>query len=118
MQQKYLEALEHDDFGALPGGVFRKGIFRAYLSATGLEEADWMPRFEQSLEADARSRGLDPEQKDQEWAAFAENVRRNRVHAGRQNSFRWLGVLVLLLLLAAAAWATWRFLIRPRLQVY
>ena len=116
VQQKYLEALEQDDFSALPGGVFRKGIVRAYLTATGLEEADWMPRFEQSFEADARSRGVDPEPK--EWAAFAENVRRNRVGAGRRNSFRWLGVLVLFLVLAAAAWAAWHFVVKPKLEIY
>ncbi len=118
VQQKYVEALENDDFGALPGGVFRKGIVRAYLTATGLDEADWMPRFEQGLEADARSRGVDTDQKNQEWATFAENVRRNRVGAGRRNSFRWLGILLLLFVLAAAAWATWHYLIQPKLQLY
>lgn len=118
VQERYLVALEQDEFSALPSGVFRKGIVRAYLSATGLEEADWMPRFVQSFEADARARGVDPQGKGEEWAAFAENVRRNRVRVGRRSSVRWLGVLLLFLVLAAAAWATWHYLLRARLQGY
>ena len=116
VQQRYLTALEQDQYAVLPGGVFRKGIVRAYLMATGLAENDWMPRFQQSLDEHARAQGLEPAQDGEAWATFAENVRRNRAGAGRRSSVRWLGVLLLFLLLAAAAWAVWHFLLRTRVR--
>ena len=115
VQQRYLTALEHEDYAILPGGVFRKGIVRAYLTAAGLAEADWMPRFQQSFDTHARLSGLPSEPASDAWVAFAENVRRNRVGVGRRNSVRWLGVLLLFLVLAAAAWAAWHFILRTRL---
>ena len=116
VQARHLEALEHGDYGALPGGVFRKGIVRAYLAATGLEEQAWMPRFEQSQEEYARATGTTPAP--EAWVAFAENVRRNRVGAGRRNGVRWAGVAALLLVLLAAAWAVWHYLLRYKLRAW
>lgn len=118
VQQRYLTALEQDDYAALPGGVFRKGIVRAYLTAAGLAEEDWLPRFQQSFDEHARQAGGPVAPGTDDWAAFAENVRRNRVGTGRRSSVRWLGVLVLFLVLAAAAWAVWQFLLRNRLRAW
>lgn len=112
VQQRYLLALEQGDYSTLPGGVFRKGIVRAYLAATGLTEDEWMPRFEQSLAGHLRAQGQEPTNGNEAWAAFAENVRRNRIGAGRRSGVRWVGVLILFLLLAAAAWAVWHFQLR------
>src|SRR5277367_6227718 len=70
---RHLLALEAGEYSALPGGVFRKGIVRSYLTALGLDEASWIERFEASLE----ERSASAEAAD--WAEFAENVRRNRV---------------------------------------
>ena len=116
VQQRYLTALEQGDYASLPKGVFRKGVVRAYLSATGLAETDWMPRFQQSFDQHAREQGLEPEQGSEAWAAFAENVRRNRAGAGQSHSLRWIGLLLLVLLLAVAAWAVWHFELRARLR--
>src|SRR5580698_5695702 len=70
---RHLQALEAGEYSELPGGVFRKGILRSYLSVLGLEEATWVERFEASLEASGHTNtaGVD-------WAEFAENVRRMR----------------------------------------
>ena len=116
VQQRYLAALEQGNYTMLPGGVFRKGIVRAYLTAAGLPEDDWLPRFQQSLEEHAHTHGLEAASGTEAWATFAENVRRNRVGARRHHSLRWVGVLMLLLLLAASAWATWYYLLRDRLR--
>ncbi len=116
VQPRYLAALEEGDYAALPGGIFRKGIVRAYLVAAGLPETEWMPRFQQSFDQHARELDLEPEQGSEAWAAFAENVRRNRIGTGRSHSLRWVGVLVLLMLLAAAGWAVWHFELRTRLR--
>src|SRR5580658_4246943 len=66
---RHLQALEAGDYGELPGGVFRKGIVRSYLTAIGLDEASWIERFEASLKENGGAETAD-------WAEFAENVRR------------------------------------------
>ena len=107
VQARHLRALEADDLGALPGGVFRRGIVRAYVAALGLEPESWMSRFEQMLAASGQERVVSEET----WAEFAENVKRSRAPGVRTNSMRWVGVLALLGLVLAAAWAVWKFVL-------
>jgi cytoskeletal protein RodZ len=109
---RHFEALEQNHFQELPGGVFRRGILRAYLKALHLDEQTWISRFDASLSEDARDRGENPEASQDAWVAFAENVKRNRATVGRRHGLRWFGVLVLLLLLGAAAWGLWHFELR------
>lgn len=45
IQQKYLEALESEDFGHLPGKVFAKGFVRSYAKAVGVNEEEALQRF-------------------------------------------------------------------------
>jgi cytoskeleton protein RodZ len=45
IQQNYLEALEDEDFGRLPGKVFAKGFVKSYAKALGLNEEDALQRF-------------------------------------------------------------------------
>jgi len=105
--------LEAENYGNLPGGVFRKGFVRSYIGVLGLEEQTWLERFEASV----RSSGLNDAEAD--WAGFAENVRSNRLgdQAGRQKN-RWLGVLAMLVALAAIGWCVWHFVVEPRWQQF
>ena len=112
---RHLAALEEGEYEALPGGLFRRGIVRAYLTAAGLEEQAWLPRFEQSLQEPAQARGIAGTTDREAWGAFAENVKRNRSGGAPSHRVRWLGVLALLLLVAALAWAAWHFLLSSRL---
>ncbi len=109
VNSRHLEALEAGHFHELPGGVFRRGILRAYLNALGLEESDWLPRFEASVAENARKRGLQAEPEEDAWVTFASNVKKNRGGNRRSTTGRWLGVLMLALLLAMAGWALWHF---------
>src|SRR5271168_2184467 len=65
--------LEAENYDQLPGGVFRKGFVRSYLGAIGLDETEWLERFEASFRASglARSDEID-------WHSFAENVHNGR----------------------------------------
>ena len=115
VRQHHLEALEREDFGELPGGVFRRGIVRAYLAAIGLEEHDWMPGFESSLARYSEAHGATT---GEDWTTFATNVKRNRIApSGPSNGLKWAGVVFLLLLLAVAAWAVWTFLLRGKIHL-
>src|SRR5665213_281462 len=71
VSSRHLQALEAGEYGSLPGGVFRKGIVRSYLGALGLDETHWIPRFESAL------REIGATEEEDDWAEFAENVRRN-----------------------------------------
>lgn len=100
---RHIRALEADELGELPGGVFRRGVVRSYLGALGLEEGAWMRRFEESCRANGVS-----EPAETEWAEFAENVKSSRVEAGGGMGLGWVGAGVLLVSLALGGWCGWR----------
>lgn len=110
VSSRHLHALEAGEYDALPGGVFRKGIVRSYLSALGLEEGPWMERFESSL----RESGTTPVE-GSDWTEFAENVRRNRVGAESKTNLRWMGVAAMVVSLAALGWGVWKLTLHGRL---
>ncbi len=109
---RHLQALEAGEYNELPGGVFRKGILRSYLSVLGLEESPWLERFEASLQAsgEANSAAAD-------WAQFAENVWRMRVSTRPQTGKRWLGVAGMVMLLVLFGWLIWSYVVHQRLEV-
>jgi cytoskeletal protein RodZ len=109
---RYLEALERGDFHQLPGGVFRRGIFRSYVETLGLLESEWLPRFQASIAEHTRAHGAGEISGDEAWSKFALNVKRNRIRQNRSQSLRWLGVALLSVALAASAWTLWILEIR------
>jgi cytoskeleton protein RodZ len=111
VSSRYVEALEAGEYSELPGGVFRKGILRSYLSVLGLEEESWLARFEASLResGDANTDAAD-------WAEFAENVRRARVGTEHPTGMRWLGVMGMFALLALFGWLVWTFVLHRRVE--
>ena len=113
---RHLRSVEEEQFEALPGGLFRRGIVKAYLAAVGLEEVVWLLRFDSALDAYERSRGVSAESRQDSWAAFAQNVKRNRTEAPRSGRAKTIGLLVLLLVVVAAAWAVWVLVLRARLE--
>jgi cytoskeletal protein RodZ len=108
---RHLRALEAGDYSELPGGVFRKGIVRSYLAALGLEESAWLHRFEASLREHGGAEATEVE----DWAEFAENVRRNRGGDKSRTGLRWMGVAMMLAALVALGWCVWRFVLHGRL---
>jgi cytoskeleton protein RodZ len=113
---RHLQALETESFGSLPGGVFRRGIVRAYIAALGLDETPWMEKFQVSHDTYARRTGTVAGPEPEAWETFAENVKRNRIQTRRSFDLRWLWVLLMLIALAAAAWAVWHYILHDRVQ--
>ena len=95
---RHILALEAGAFNDLPGGVFRRGFLRSYLSTLGLEESPWMDRFEESCK---NSGVKDPT--DSAWTTFAENVKNNRSKPRRRNRSAWLWSWAILILLVVVA---------------
>jgi cytoskeleton protein RodZ len=102
-----LRALEADDLHVLPRGVFQRGLLRSYCRFLGLDEDLWLEKF---------AAIAIPSTEEQDWAQFAENVKRGRTPSTPSESVRWWGVVLLLLALATASFAVWKYIVRPRLQ--
>ena len=110
--RNHLQALEEGDYDALPHGIFRRGIVRAYLSTAGLEEETWMPLFLASLARYLQAHGETGHAPEAAWEEFADNVRSTRPKRPERRHLRWLGVFALFALVLAAAWALWHFSLR------
>jgi cytoskeletal protein RodZ len=106
ISQRHLVALEQEKFRLLPGGILSKGIVRGYVSALGLDQQDWTDRFLKAYSASGQM--LDD---DHSWTAFASNVGKARImrHEVVEMRLRWLGAVLLLLTVAAAAYLSFRY---------
>ena len=107
ISQHHLVALEQERFRLLPGGILSKGIVRGYTGALGLDQHDWTERF---LKAYSASGQLMDD--DRSWTAFASNVGKARMlrRDAMEQRLRWAGALVLLLIVIAGAFLTFRYM--------
>jgi cytoskeletal protein RodZ len=107
ISRRHLVALEQERFRLLPGGILSKGIVRGYARAIGLDQNDWTERF---LKASTVSGGEFDD--DRDWTAFASNVGKARIEErdAVEVRLRWLGATLMLLILAAAAFLSVRYL--------
>ena len=90
----------------MPGGVFNKGIVRGYARVVGLDEDAWVGRFMAAYQDSGQLKDDDAN-----WIEFAENVVKNRkTEAERPDMrLRWVGVILLLLLVAGLGWFVFSF---------
>lgn len=105
---RYLRALETGHFQDLPGGVFRKGILRGYLTAIGVEPTPWVERFDSLLATASAVPPITPAALDE----FTASIRRNRPPSTPVSRLRWVGLFVMLLVLAALCSFIWIFALR------
>jgi cytoskeleton protein RodZ len=98
---RHLEALEQERFRLLPGGILSKGIVRGYAGAVGLDQGDWTERFLKAYVASGQM--IDD---DRDWIDFASNVGKQRVQrrSAMGTSLRWIGAVLLVIVMAAVAW--------------
>ena len=106
ISQRHLIALEQERFRLLPGGILSKGIVRGYASAVGLNQQDWTERFLRACQASGQQ--IDD---NSGWTAFAFNVGRARIlrHDAAEVRLRWLGAILLLIVVSAAAFLSVRY---------
>ena len=106
ISQRHLIALEQERFRLLPGGILSKGIVRGYAGAIGLDPQDWTERFLQAYNSSGQI-----SDDDSGWTTFASNVGKARIlrREAVEVRLRWIGAIVLLLAVAAAAFLTVRY---------
>lgn len=106
ISQRHLLALEQERFRLLPGGILNKGIVRGYAGAIGLDQQDWTERFMKAYEASGHA------EEDEDWTEFAANVGKARIQRADavEVRLRWAGAVLLILLVAAGAWLSVRYL--------
>ena len=105
ISNRHLVALEQEHFEVLPGGVFNKSMVREYARVVGLDQDEWVGRY---LTAHRPTGGAADEDG---WMRFAENA--SKARGGSRNrpdqTLRWTGIGVLLLLVAGLSWFVWSF---------
>ena len=89
---RFLEALENEEWERLPGGVFNRGFVRAVARFLGLDEEGFVAEY---LLATS------------EQTLTTERPRQEMLPASTSHWQRWAGVLLGLALIAAGAWG-WR----------
>ena len=106
ISRHHLVALEQERFRLLPGGILSKGIVRGYAGALGLDQDDWTERFLQAYLSSGQV--IDD---DRSWMTFASNVGKARIlrHDAVEVRLRWLGAILLLLVVIAAGYLTVRY---------
>ncbi len=106
ISQRHLIALEQEKFRQLPGGILSKGIVRGYAGAIGVDPQDWTERFLQAY----NTMGTIADE-DAGWTTFASNVGKARLlrREAVEVRLRWIGAILLLLVVAGAAFLTVRY---------
>jgi cytoskeleton protein RodZ len=100
---RFLQALEHDHFEQLPGGIFNKGFVRAYARAVGIEEEQAVADYLTATGANQPSAPAEDKPPAIELPPEPEG--------NRAASLPW-GILATLLLIIAFSFAVWGFFSR------
>jgi len=106
ISQRHLVALEENQFRVLPGGILNKGIVRGYVNVLGLDEIDWVTRFQRAYAASGELL-----EDDRNWIEFAANVGRARVRPrdAATERLKWAGAFLLMLVVGIAVFFAVRY---------
>jgi cytoskeleton protein RodZ len=98
ISMRYLEAIEADDYGRLPGGIFNRSFIRAYAKFIGYDEDQAMEEYARTL----RDRGVPDEEstpKSHKSLVYTDD--------GGHNRSRFMSLLLALVILAALSLCVW-----------
>ena len=97
ISMRYLEAIEADDYGHLPGGIFNRSFIRAYAKFIGYDEHEAIEDYAQTL----RERGESTDENSTKPRAM---VYTDGAHT-RSPLFTLLLAIIILAALSFAVWA-------------
>ncbi|MDH3284090.1 MAG: helix-turn-helix domain-containing protein [Acidobacteriota bacterium] len=110
---RYLEALERNDFGYLPGGAFNKGFIRAYARCIGVDDREMIDAYlyevaeqDAAAEGAGQALGVDRLQRHFRLPERHEGARRRRARI----LVLAAATALLLALLAGTAWGAYKLL--------
>lgn len=95
---RFLEALENEQWGILPGGIFNRGFVRAVARFLGLDEDHLLAEYDLAMS----------EQNSQVEAPLISPAPQKPV-TSRAWRFIWIGTGCLVVLLAGGGWLGWRW---------
>jgi cytoskeleton protein RodZ len=98
ISMRYLEAIETDDYGRLPGGIFNRSFIRAYAKFIGYDENQAMDEYARTL----RDRGVPDEEstpKSHKSLVYTDDAGHNRS--------RFMTLLLALAILAVLSLCVW-----------
>jgi cytoskeleton protein RodZ len=114
-----LEAIERNDIKNLPGGLYTRGLLRAYAREVGCDPEDVVRRFRESLDGDLAEHEITLE----EIARTAErgpNGRRkippDSTDADRRRTIRQLAMIAFAVLAASVAYGAFGGVLRPLIR--
>lgn len=100
VNRRFLEALERDDFDALPGGLFTRGFIRAYAAHVGLDPDAMVTAYLYQVEREKHEHGA---RRQRSSSAPRLEQERSAPAAGpawlRDTRVRWGAAVVLVVLL-------------------
>jgi len=103
ISMRYLEAIETDDYGRLPGGIFNRSFIRAYAKFIGYDEDQAMEEYARTL----RDRGVADE--DSTPKPYKSLVYTDDGGHNRSRFMTFLLALVILAVLSLCVWAGLHF---------
>ncbi len=107
---RFLAAIEEDHFDQLPGGIFNKGFVRAYARYLGIDENQAIADF---VVASGPSLPESPSQDAPDPVAMPVRAPKTAGKSTRGDGIPW-GVVALVLLVLAFAFALWGFYAREK----
>jgi len=109
INKRYLEALECNDFDALPGGVFTKGYIRTFAESIGMDPEPLLDDYRNELRARGGEDPTEDEQAAKEAAKAALSQLATSIDRQRSGRRILLPVVVGIAILAAIGWAAMRY---------
>ena len=103
ISMRYLEAIEHDDYRRLPGGIFNRSFIRAYAKHIGYDELEALEEYSAMMHERGESTS-EVSNKQSRSLVYTDN--------GNQSRSRLVTVLLAIIILGALSlgvWAAWYF---------
>lgn len=71
---RFLKAIEEDDFGQLPGGIYAASYIRQYAELSGLDADELLDRYQTQMNPEPEPKPEPPKQRPQQQRGFLDRL--------------------------------------------